>query len=1128
MLTRDRGLSSCLSANRDWHLLMSERKYTKQGIGSKFLLIIASFVAVFSCVMLCFFWCSSKAQMEELIEEKTSLALQFDLAIRSYVSETIRPFAQSHVGKDVFIPEVMSTSFVARRVFDKVHQEFPDYIIKFSSDNPRNPDNQANPEELKIIDYFNSHPDAKQWSGKLKINNQEHVALFSARRMREPCLQCHGDPKDAPASLVARYGDRAGFHRPVGEIIALDTIAMPVNKHRIVAVRQTAYASLVMITGLILLVVIVYCTFQRLIRCRLVALATHFQNAAKQKDKSVIEPLKYDNDDEIGNVIESFNLLTEDLSQSTTSIGRLNREIVERKLVEQELVRHRSQLETVIEERTTRLRQSEERLELALWGAELGTWDWDVLSGNVAFNKQWAKILGYTAEEIDPSVECWKQLLHPEDLVRVMDTVGKNLEGETLHYQCEHRLRTKEGTWKWVLACGKVVERDQAGRALRHAGVHLDISDRKQAEEQLTHYHANLERLVAQRTDELSNANDSLKRQINERKQAESELENSREQLADSLEKLESVNHHLEQQTVVAKRMAIEAENANKAKSEFLANMSHEIRTPMNTIIGFGHILASGDLSDEHLESVNMIRESSYHLLRLINDILDFSKIEANQLEVEMIDCSLGRLMNNLESTMMPQAKEKSLDFTITAGDNLPATIRSDPYRLQQCLINLVSNALKFTEQGHVHVNLSLYEEEGESLIRFDIEDTGIGIPLDRQQVIFESFTQADGSTSRQYGGSGLGLTITKQLGELLGGQLALTSEPGKGSTFSLVIPTGIDVTCQPLLNRCRTSTQGEHTVSNKPSPQFSGTVLVAEDVEGNQRLMTLVLSKLGIEVVIAADGLQAVEKASARSFDLILMDMQMPNMSGYEAAREIRKREDGRQRTGEGGRKAEDSGQRADYPKSKISHVPIVALTANAMKGDDQTCRDAGCDGYLTKPINRGELLRVLACYLSSRQQPVNPPINQQPIQTPKAEPSGVTLGDGSDTSCQPLQDDMGYVINWEQLIERFGDEDLIREVTPTYAKDIRMHLDKLVQAVECGACQSIASHAHALKGVGRNLSIDRLFESARQMEQVARENDGEECIHHVTGLKRETENVLAVLSQDDWIEKAKAVCTA
>ena len=188
----------------------------------------------------------------------------------------------------------MSTSFVARSVFDKVRKEHPDYTIKFSSDNPRNPLNQAGPEELKIIEYFNNNPDAKRWSGKIRINDQEQIGLFSARRMKENCLQCHGAPKDAPASLIARYGDKAGFHRPVGEVVALDAIAMPVKKYQAAAVMQAIKASIVMITGLALLLVSVYYTFHRLVGRKLVAIAEHFKNAARQDEKTAIKHLNYE------------------------------------------------------------------------------------------------------------------------------------------------------------------------------------------------------------------------------------------------------------------------------------------------------------------------------------------------------------------------------------------------------------------------------------------------------------------------------------------------------------------------------------------------------------------------------------------------------------------------------------------------------------------------------------------------------------------------------------------------------------------------------------------------------------------------------------------------------------------
>jgi PAS domain S-box-containing protein len=383
------------------------------------------------------------------------------------------------------------------------------------------------------------------------------------------------------------------------------------------------------------------------------------------------------------------------------------------------------------------------------------------------------------------------------------------------------------------------------------------------------------------------------------------------------------------------------AETANIAKTQFLANMSHEIRTPMNGIIGFSDMLADEDLTQAQQETVGVIRASATSLLKLINDILDFSKIEAGQLDVEMIDCSVGQLLNSLESMIKPQAAEKSIDFQIMAGRDVPAHIHSDPCRLHQCLINLANNAVKFTDQGYVHVEVSLQKVDDQHLIRFDVEDTGIGIPKDRQAAVFESFTQADGSTTRKYGGTGLGLTNTKQLVEILNGDLMLTSDEGKGSVFSLVIPTGIDITDQPVLDRGKETTRRVDESGEAGTDQFCGKVLVAEDVAGNQKLMELMLSRLGLEVVIAEDGVQAVGKASSQLFDLIFMDIQMPHMNGYEATRAL---------------------------KQQGYKAPIVALTANAMKGDDKECLDAGCDGYLTKPVDRRELRRVLANYLPAK----------------------------------------------------------------------------------------------------------------------------------------------------------------
>ncbi len=408
--------------------------------------------------------------------------------------------------------------------------------------------------------------------------------------------------------------------------------------------------------------------------------------------------------------------------------------------------------------------------------------------------------------------------------------------------------------------------------------------------------------------------------------------------LRQAREETEQMNEELIKATALANHMAAEAEMASISKSRFLANMSHEIRTPMNAIMGFSDILAEESPTEMQKHYLDIIRNSSKHLLLVINDILDFSKIEAGKLDIEPRDSLLERILFAIESMMHSLAKEKGLEFDIRENGSLPANIHTDPDRLQQCLVNLTNNAVKFTREGHVYLNISLENRSGQPYIRFDVEDTGIGIPDNMQDKIFDSFTQADESHTRKYGGTGLGLAITSQLAELLGGELTLTSQEGKGSVFSLVIPAGLDVTKQPPLNRNVVTQHSDMGGENTVQPRFSGHVLVAEDVEGNQVLIKSLLNKMGLEVTIAADGNKVLQKALTRQFDLILMDIQMPHMNGYEATKALR--------------------------KEGIT-TPIVAQTAYAMKGDDKKCFEAGCDDYLAKPIDHSQLVAILGKYL-------------------------------------------------------------------------------------------------------------------------------------------------------------------
>ncbi|MGD0784779.1 MAG: response regulator [Sedimentisphaerales bacterium] len=387
------------------------------------------------------------------------------------------------------------------------------------------------------------------------------------------------------------------------------------------------------------------------------------------------------------------------------------------------------------------------------------------------------------------------------------------------------------------------------------------------------------------------------------------------------------------------KQAKTQAEAANEAKNQFLANMSHEMRTPLNAIIGFSKILMQEELAEEHKEHLKMIYDSGTHLLGLINDILNISSIETSKINIKMNQCSLGQVIANIESMIQPFAMGKGLTFEIREKGDLPANIVTDGVRLQQCLTNLVNNAIKFTEQGHIYVNISLKDKDSKPRIRFEVEDTGIGITPEFQQKVFEPFVQEDEGTSRKYGGTGLGLAIARKLAGLLGGELTLTSEKGKGSVFSFIIPAGVDLAAQPLLNRHKVIDDASKVRENR----FSGCILVAEDVKTNQMLMKFLLEKMGLKVTIAENGAEAVDKALGQKFDLIFMDIQMPKVNGYEATRTLR---------------------------SKGIKIPIVALTAGTMEGDEEKCIEAGCDVYLSKPIVISKLIETLSKYLPSENQ--------------------------------------------------------------------------------------------------------------------------------------------------------------
>ncbi len=554
-------------------------------------------------------------------------------------------------------------------------------------------------------------------------------------------------------------------------------------------------------------------------------------------------------------------------------------------------------------------------------------------------------------------------------------------------------------------------------------------------------YKCELEDKVKKKTEELESTVKSLQMEIAERKKSEELLEKAKK----------------------------EAEMANNAKSQFLANMSHEIRTPMNGIIGMAELIQNSELTSQQRESLDMLKTSADNLMSIINDILDISKIEAGKLDFEHINFNLRNTITEILNIHKVKTQKNGFELLYNVSPDVPNIITGDPGRLRQILINLVGNAIKFTENGKVVVSVEVESQTKDAVfLHFSVSDTGIGIPEDKKKIIFDAFTQADGSLKRKYGGTGLGLSISSRLIEIMKGRIWVESKVGKGSTFNFTAKFGIATASvnKDLNKNIVNSEQKASDIQLNHKDRETVHILIAEDNIVNQKLVANILIKSGYIVEIANNGEEAVEALKKQKFDIVLMDVQMPVMDGIEATQAIRSSMD-----------------------DIFNHdIPIIAVTAHAFEEDRQRFLEAGMDSCIIKPFKKKDLIREIERLVSLRVQ-----------------------NDFSETISHYNNDNI--VQNAEALERLDGDEELLKEICYIFIDDAPKQMGILKKAIENSDALLVERQAHSIKSASANIAANSLSEKALKIELTAKEKNLNNVQDLYEGLETEIEKVLLEL---------------
>ncbi len=760
------------------------------------------------------------------------------------------------------------------------------------------------------------------------------------------------------------------------------------------------------------------------------------------------------------------------------------------------------------------LRHTAKSLAIAQKAGGIATFDVNLLTGNTVQSGNMREIVGIPGGEPLPARALWLELVHPQDRKQVEHPLrAPGSDGAS--YQREYRIIRADGSVRWISERG-VASYTIVGEIARITGAIIDITERKSADAAMLELEARLERAVHGTSDALWEWECETRAMWIAPRFRELLRYGDLDPLPmtagefndyvhpDDVEKVrESAQHHLDAGTphdvearlrrkdggyewmrirgvaepdehgrrrrmsgsiqLITEKKRTElalieatkaAASASRAKSEFLANMSHEIRTPMNGVIGMTQLLADTRLTTEQREFVDIIRTSGDTLLALINDILDVSKIEAGRMELELLDIDLRATVAGSIAALNGQAAAKGLALKAGIAADVPAAIRGDPVKLRQILFNLIGNAIKFTSAGAVSLNVKLETDNDTSvLLRFSVHDNGIGIAPGRLDRLFKSFSQVDSSTTRHYGGTGLGLSIVKQLAELMDGTVGVESTLGEGSVFWFTAT--FEVARAGYLMRDSHTQELAPTVP-APRRSFAGArVLLVEDNAVNQKVAQKYLAKFGIESDLARNGREAIEAWHKGSYDLVLMDCQMPVMDGFEATREIRRQE------------------------VAGKHIPIIALTANALATDRNNCLAAGMDEHLTKPLELAKLEACLGRHLTGG----GPIASEQSVHSHEAP-----------ASADPAA--LEAPVDLPALRELVGDDTgFQRELIDTFIKSGDATLAQIVNALAVQDFATLRASAHSLKGASANIRARALSSAAKELEAHAAGQQADAC---------------------------------